>query len=95
MKPDIPEDLIEMAVEPKSFKENLSDDASNLFQMYERYRKDGRQRKIGKICNIKFILPCKQMTLIGDCMLGIRCFHFILLSAKQIMEVMGRVMPKQ
>ena len=47
MKPDIPEDLVEMAAELESFKENLSDDALNLFQMYETYRKDVEQGKIG------------------------------------------------
>ena len=47
MKLDIPEDLIDMAPEPEHFKENLSDDASDLFQMYETYRKDVRQGKIG------------------------------------------------
>ena len=36
-----------MAAEPESFKENFSDDASNLFQMYKTYRKDVRQEKIG------------------------------------------------
>ena len=45
MKPDIPEDLVEMAAELESFKENLSDDALNLFQMYETYRKDVEQGK--------------------------------------------------
>ena len=49
MKPDIPEDLIEMEAEPKSFKESLSDDTSNLFQMYKTYGKDVRQGKIGNI----------------------------------------------
>ena len=47
MKPDIPEDLIYMAAELESFKENFSDDASNLFQMHETYRKDVRPEKIG------------------------------------------------
>ena len=46
MKPAIPEDLVEMAAEPEGFNENLSDEASNLFQMHETYRKDVRQRKI-------------------------------------------------
>ena len=43
MKPVIPEDLVDMAAEPEGFNENLSDEASNLFQMHETYRKDVRQ----------------------------------------------------
>ena len=46
MKPVIPEDLVDMAAEPEGFNENLPDEASNLFQMHETYRKDVRQRKI-------------------------------------------------
>ena len=46
MKPVIPEDLVDMAAESEGFNENLSDEASNLFQMHETYRKDVRQRKI-------------------------------------------------
>lgn len=38
MKLDILEDLVEKAVEIESVRENLPDDAPNLFQMYETYR---------------------------------------------------------
>ena len=59
MEPDIPEDLIQMAAEPESFNENLPVDASNLFQMYETYRKDVRQGRIGNTA--KYWLMCLDL----------------------------------